>query len=86
MLPHPAAGVGPMNPEAQMYYMQYLQALQPSVPYVPPHPKAPPPALPTEHFSMDSVSSPDWDQVREEEGDDEEDEGMTFNEDGSAVL
>jgi hypothetical protein len=52
-----------MNPEAQMYYMQYLQAIQSSgqhVPmYVPPRPKAPP-----EHFSMDSVSSPDWDQVR----------------------
>jgi hypothetical protein len=74
-----------MNPEAQMYYMQYLQAIQSSgqQPFpmcMPPRPKAPP-----EHFRMDSVSSPDWDQVREEEGDEEE-EGMTFNEDGSAVL
>jgi hypothetical protein len=68
-----------------MHYMQYLQALQSPIPYMPPRPKAAPSALPTEHFALASVSSPDWDQVREEE-DDEEDEGMTFNEDGSAVL
>jgi hypothetical protein len=35
---------------------------------------------------MESISSPDWDQVEGSEENDEEGEQMTVNEDGSVVL